>query len=78
MSASFSNPDRIGDKELEHVKAFHWLRHLDPRFTKVTDNGLEHLMGLKHLQDLFLEGTKVTDDGIRKLKQALPNCEIYR
>jgi len=38
--------------------------------------GLAHLLGLKGLRELSLEGTKVTQAGIKKLKRALPSCEI--
>ena len=78
VSATFSNPDKIGDKELEYVKEFHWLRHLELTDTQVTDKGLQQLKGLNRLQVLHLEGTKVTDEGVAKLQQALPNCKITR
>ncbi len=76
VSAEFSNPEKIGDKELEYVKEFRWLRHLDLANTKVTDKGLEFLAGLKHLEDLSLEGANVTEDGVTRLRRALPNCKI--
>ncbi len=45
---------------------------------KVTDAGLEHLYGLKQLRrvELVVVGTDLTDEGVRKLRAALPLCEI--
>jgi internalin A len=45
--------------------------------TKVTDSGLEHLKGLMRLKELDLSNTNVTDEGVKKLKKALPNCNIF-
>ena len=51
---------------------------LDLLGTEVTDAGLEHLKGLSELQSLDIHNTKVTDEGVKKLRQALPNCDIGR
>lgn len=45
--------------------------------TQVTDAGLDNLSGLTQLRELDLNFTKVTDAGVKKLRQALPKCEIY-
>jgi len=52
------------------------LKELDIRDTEVTDAGLGCLNGLSQLQELNLYGSKMTYKGVKKLKQALPKCEI--
>jgi hypothetical protein len=44
--------------------------------TNVTDAGLVHLAKLTRLRWLSLVATPVTDQGVKRLRQALPNCEI--
>ena len=64
------------DADLECVKLLANLEKLDLGGSHVTDAGLEHLSGLMNLQLLNVTKTKVTDAGIKKLKEALPNCQI--
>ena len=45
---------------------------------EVLEAGLEHLKGLTNLKTLQLRSTQITDAGIAELRQALPNCNIYR
>ena len=52
------------------------LSDLDLSQTRVTDAGLEYLKGHTTLRSLALYGTRVTREGERKLRQALPKCEI--
>jgi tetratricopeptide (TPR) repeat protein len=42
----------------------------------VTDKGLENLRELSHLKGLSLMGTEVSEDGAKKLREALPNCQV--
>jgi len=49
-----------------------------PHFNEITDAGLVHLQRLTSLQKLNLAHIQVTDAGVAKLKEALPNCDIYR
>ena len=42
----------------------------------MSDAGLLHVEALKHLQSLDIQHTKVTDEGVKKLKKALPKCDI--
>ena len=69
---------QITDVGLEHLKGMNQLRSLKFSCTQITDAGLQHLDGLTKLTRLDLKNTKVTDNGVKKLRQALPNCEIIR
>ena len=40
-------------------------------------SNLSPLAGVKNLEELWLKNTQVSDEQVQKLKQALPNCEIY-
>ena len=66
----------VTDAGLEKLKPLTALERLGLEDTQVTDAGLETLKGMTRLRRLRLEGTKVTNAGVRKLRQALPNCEI--
>jgi hypothetical protein len=52
------------------------LQNLDIHNTKITDAGLMYLFGLKRLKKLYLGYTKVTEAGVKKLRKALPACDI--
>jgi hypothetical protein len=67
---------RVTDRGLLHLKGLRQLRVLNLSGTRVTDRGLLHLEGLSQLETLLLFGPKVTDEGVKKLRQALPKCEI--
>jgi hypothetical protein len=69
---------QMTDAGLEHLQGRVNLRELRLTHTQVSDAGLEHLNGLTGLKTLDLQATKVTDEGVKKLRQALPNCKIYR
>ena len=69
--------NEIGDAGLAHLKGLKNLRSLDLWGTNVSDAGLEHLKGLTKLQWLDLGRTKVTSSGVKKLRQALPDCNIF-
>jgi hypothetical protein len=45
---------------------------------QVTDVGLAHLKRLLQLHWLYLYDTQTTDAGVKKLRQALPNCRVFR
>jgi hypothetical protein len=58
---------------LEHVKTLY--------LCQITDDQLEQLKGLTQLRAITLpicDDTHITDAGVEKLRQALPNCKIYR
>ena len=61
---------------LEHLKKVPQLAELGLAKTGVTDAGLEHLTVIRTLRSVDLRDTAVTDDGLRRLKAALPDCQI--
>ncbi len=69
---------QITNAGLEHLKGLTNVQMLYLKNTKVSDAGLEHLKGLTNLQMLDLSNTEVTDwsVGLKKLRQALPDCEM--
>lgn len=76
-----SSPDRqrIGDKELQELArlpAMSRVRSLTLEGTSVTDAGLKCLAKLRRLQNVDLRNTRVTAEGAKRLKRALPNCNI--
>jgi hypothetical protein len=44
--------------------------------TPITDAGLMHLHALTKLGKLSLKNTQVTEEGVKKLRDALPKCQI--
>lgn len=69
---------KITDKGLANLKDLKKLTYLNIYNTEVSDAGLANLAGLTSLKSLYLWQTKVTDDGVKKLKQALPNCQVVK
>ena len=68
----------VTDEGLAQLSHLTNLKYLWLDGTAVTDLGLVHLSGLAKLNILFLGDTTVTHEGIKKLKKALPDCEISR
>lgn len=69
---------KITDAGLEHLVGLTNIEALDLRCTEITDAGLDYIKGLTSLKRLLLKNTHVTDEGVKKLREALPNCEIER
>lgn len=74
-------PDRqlIGDKELQELVRLPAMRRvslLTLEGTSVTDAGLKYLARLRGLDNIDLRNTRVTAEGAKRLKLALPNCQI--
>ncbi len=44
--------------------------------TNSTDAVLEHLQRMKQLNYVYLDRTRATAEGVKKLRQALPTCEV--
>jgi hypothetical protein len=70
---------RVTDEGLRCVGDLRQLRRLPLFNTSVTDAGLRHLEGLGRLEHLDLRGCpNVTAEGVRRLREALPGCEVVR
>jgi hypothetical protein len=67
---------QITDAGLEHVAGLTTLTELTLEGTEITDAGVTHLERLTGLAILELSGTQVTPEGVKKLREALPECEI--
>jgi Leucine-rich repeat (LRR) protein len=67
---------RITDAGVVHLRGLSQLQMLHLCGTKISDAGLVHLQGLKQLKYLNIWETKVTCQGVKKIRQALPKCDI--
>lgn len=70
------NGTKITDAGLVYIKSLPGLANLWLNDTAITDAGLVHLADRKALGILDLSNTRVTPEGIRKLKAAIPRCQI--
>ncbi|MCH8830087.1 MAG: hypothetical protein IID45_10975 [Planctomycetes bacterium] len=68
--------EKITDTGLSHLKGLVKLHSLSLTCPKITDAGLLHLEGMAKLRMLQLVNTKITDAGLKKLKVALPKCNV--
>ena len=68
---------RITDAGLLHLSGLTQLQELWLDHTQITDAGLGPIAGLTQLRLLWVMHNKVTDDGVEKLRQALPECQIF-
>jgi Leucine-rich repeat (LRR) protein len=69
---------KVTSSGLKHLAGLKSLTSLNLAFTQVTDVGLEHLGSLSNLEILSLVGTEVTSDGVKRLRDALPKCDVAR
>eukprot|EP00752_Nemacystus_decipiens_P016075 g14371.t1 len=63
-----------GLAELPELFSLTWLNLFG---TEITDAGLASLEKYDLLEKLYLTGTKVTAEGVEKLRQALPDTEVF-
>jgi len=68
---------QISDKSLSTIASLDSLSKLYLNNTEISDGGLERLYGLTHLKILVLYQTNVTEKGCKKIKRALPSCDVY-
>jgi serine/threonine protein kinase len=66
----------ITDAGLEPLKDIPDLWELSLSHTAITDAGLLHLHSMKSLHGISLQSTRITADGLKKLREALPKCNI--
>ncbi len=74
----FLNRTSVNDDQIEVVQYLPDLQVLNLTGTPVGDTGLRHAHGLSKLQRVYAAHTEISDEGVRQLKQALPDCEVYR
>ena len=63
---------------MEHLAGLEGLVRLELRQTRITDAATQTLARLKTLKVLDLSQTGVTDDGLKKLRAALPGCDVQQ
>lgn len=66
----------ITDEDLRGIGQITSLRRLRVRGENITDEGLEYLHALTNLEYLHVFAEGSTEEGYKRLKEALPNCEI--
>jgi len=69
---------RVTDAGLEHLTGLTNLEALALNCPRITDAGIGHLRRMTSLRDLDLICTRASEEGVKKLKEALPNCRVYR
>jgi hypothetical protein len=74
----FLNRTSIGDEQVSVVQYLPEVQVLNLTGTNVGDEGLKQVHGLSKLKRIYAAHTNVTEAGVQDLKQALPECEIYR
>ena len=67
---------RVTDEGLRRVVNLTRLKWLWLSNTNITDAGLEHLSKVPSLEHVDLRKTPVTEEGVRRLRTALPRCNI--
>lgn len=64
-----------------HMATFSDLRtitHIDISHTPLTDRCLIHLKSLQNLKSIDVTGTQISQRGADELREALPDCTVYR
>ena len=69
---------KISDAGLSHLHRMTGLQELDLSATGISDAGLEYLRDLKNLRRLVLNATPVTTVGLSRIKNYLPDCQIFK
>src|SRR5262249_45395138 len=72
----YLNHSRVTDAGLEQLKELPDLWELSLSHTSITDAGLLHLHSMKSLRGMSLQSTRITQEGLKKLRAALPTCNI--
>ena len=67
----------VTDRGLKELSRMPNLKNLElADNSEVTDNGLKEIASIKSLKRLSMGGNGVTEAGVKKLRKALPSCEI--
>ena len=67
----------ITDVGMRHLAGMPNLRHLSIARTQITDVGLAELHLCKPLTTLVLADTSVTANGVKRIREMLPDCDVY-
>ncbi len=77
LTGLYLGETKVTDQGLRQLVPLTKLQWLILEDTAISDAGLEHLKGFKDLRRLNLTRTKTTPEGRKRLKEALPDLEIY-
>jgi Leucine-rich repeat (LRR) protein len=77
LTGLYLGETKVTDKGLAELAPLNKLQLLILNETAISDTGLEHIKGFKDLKQVTLTRTKTTKEGQARLKEALPECEIY-
>jgi Leucine-rich repeat (LRR) protein len=68
----------ISDNAVRLLTACSKLQRLSVEATGTTDKCIEHLKKMENLKYFICGRTKISEAGIAELKQALPNCTVWK
>jgi hypothetical protein len=68
---------KFDEAGLYHLRFVPHLVSVDLCSMKVGDQAVDHLCALSDLKELALLGSEITDENLKRLRTALPNCEIH-
>ncbi len=71
-----SNP--IGDDDVKYLLELPKLSHLNLSGTRITDASVKFLSQMDNLKELHVSKTRLTTRAIQRLKEAIPDCKIFR
>lgn len=77
LTGLYLGETKVTDEGLKSLAPLTRLRTLYLHTTAITDAGLEQLTGLKDLRAVYLGKTKTTEAGRLRLKEALPDLDVY-
>lgn len=67
---------QVADDDLRILGSLSALRILRLEGIPITDRAIAHLEKLTSLEELNVRNTHITSDGVRRLKRALPDCDV--
>ncbi|MFO0821938.1 MAG: protein kinase [Gemmataceae bacterium] len=70
------NSTKVTDAGLASLKDWNQIKSLNVGNTSVSDASVEMITQLKMLQSLIIVSSKISSESVKKLKAALPSCDI--
>jgi Leucine-rich repeat (LRR) protein len=67
----------IGDEGISHIKHLPQLTRLRLQRTWVTDKAIDDLAAMQSLEFLDIYGSDISTEGAERLREALPDCEVF-